>query len=397
MKAFPMLNTLRFVAATGVLIQHAEEIKHHANLVNIYHLNSIKALGGICVSAFFVLSGFLITFLLLHEKVNNNTIQIKAFYLRRILRIWPLYFITIFLYKIVLVYLPIESKDLIFTNSNFAFGVLSPIFEISHITEWIFLLLLLPQILLALGKVFYPLHVWSIGVEEAFYLFWPWVLLKCRQYRKTFLVILLGYLLVYFLSFCIWIHLLQTEHSAAKYFQGSTFFLYCQRISCMAIGALGAEALFFNRNKWMDFIRHPLISIAVPITLFLFLYRGFFFPVFVTEIYCVLFIALILQVIHWGKKLIANPIYKLTEELGKISFGIYMYHPFCIVLTVEVFSLAGISDVGWWQFYSLCCFITFGISYLSFRYFESPILQLKKYFENTIRTGSKEMQMDIPK
>ena len=49
MKAFPMLNTLRFAAATGVLIQHAEEIKHHADLTNIYHLNGIK--GGIVTQA----------------------------------------------------------------------------------------------------------------------------------------------------------------------------------------------------------------------------------------------------------------------------------------------------------------------------------------------------------
>lgn len=383
MKAFPMLNTLRFAAATGVLIQHAEEIKHHADLTNIYHLNGIKVLGGICVSAFFVLSGFLITFLLLHEKKNNNTIQIKSFYIRRILRIWPLYFMTIFLYKVILIHLPIESKDLIFTNSNFAFGVLNPIVEISPVAEWFFLLLLLPQVLLALGKVFYPLHVWSIGVEEAFYLFWPWVLLKCHQYRRTFLLILLGYLLLYFLSFSIWIYLLKTGHPAAKYFQGSTFFLYCQRISCMAIGAIGAEALFFNRNKWLDVIRHPLTSIAVPVMLILLLYKGFFFPVFVTEVYCILFIALILQVIYRGEKVVSNPIYKLTEELGKISFGLYMYHPFCIVLTVEIFSLSGIQDIGWWQFYSLCCFITFGISYLSFHYIESPILQLKSYFETS--------------
>jgi len=383
MNAFPMLNTLRFIAATGVLIQHAEEIKFHAGLNNIYHFNGIKILGGICVSAFFVLSGFLITFLLLREKSNNNTIQIRSFYIRRILRIWPLYFITIFLYKIILAHLPIESRDLIFTNSNFAFGALSPILEISGTGEWIFLLLLLPQVLLALGKVFYPLHVWSIGVEEAFYLFWPWVLLKCRQYRKTFLLILLGYLLLYFLSFSIWIYLLKTEHSSAKYFQGSTFFLYCQRISCMAIGAIGAEALFFNRNKWLELIRHPLTSVAVPAILLLLLYKGFFFPVFITEIYCILFIALILQVIHWGEKIISNPVYKLAEEFGKVSFGIYMYHPFCIILAIEAFSLSGISDISWWQFYSLSCFITFGISYLSFHYIESPILQLKTYFETS--------------
>lgn len=64
MKAFPMLNTFRFAAAMGVFIQHLEEIKFHANLSNIYHFNGIKVLGGICVSAFFVLSGFLITYLL---------------------------------------------------------------------------------------------------------------------------------------------------------------------------------------------------------------------------------------------------------------------------------------------------------------------------------------------
>lgn len=383
MKAFPMLNTFRFVAATGVFIQHLEEIKFHANLSNIYNYNGIKILGGISVSAFFVLSGFLITYLLLQEKGSLNTIRVKSFYLRRILRIWPLYFMTLILYKVILINLPIESTKYIFTNSNFEFGNLQPISEVSSGLEWLLLIILLPQVLLALGKVFYPLHLWSIGVEEMFYLFWPWVLKKYHDYRKTFLIILIGYLLIYLISFLTWIYLLKIESSAAKYFQGSTFFLYCQRISCMTIGALGAEALFRKRVELLNILRHPFTSILIPIIIFLSLYKGLFFPIFVTEVYSVLFITLILQIIHWGKYFVSNPIYKICEEIGKVSFGIYMYHPFCIIISMEMFFKLGMENIYSWQLYITSFGITYGLSYLSFYFIESKILKFKNYFITT--------------
>lgn len=379
MKRFPMLNTFRFCAAMGVVIQHAEEIKSHAGLQHIYNYHSIKNLGGICVSAFFVLSGFLITYLLMKEKNQFGEIDIKNFYRKRILRIWPLYFITLILYKVILPLLELDTASYIYTNSEFSFGTMQPLFEINIFTEWIFLLLLLPHILLALGKVFYPLHVWSIGVEETFYLFWPWIIQKYQNFRKVFFKILVIYLLIYAFSFILWMILLHIESNAAKYLQSTTFFLYCQRISCMAIGALGAEILLNQRDGLLQKIRHPFTQKITPLLIVVLLYKGVFFPLLMTEIYSILFICFILQIIQWGKNHQHLKTYKFTEEPGNISYGIYMYHPLGIILTLSIFNKYPNSSSysSFLIFYTILCIITFGIAYISYKYIEHPVLKWK--------------------
>ena len=83
---------MRFFAALAVVITHVELLKGQYGKPNLWQSNKlIFELGALGVVFFFVLSGFLITYLLLEEKTTTNTINIKKFYLRRILRIWPLY------------------------------------------------------------------------------------------------------------------------------------------------------------------------------------------------------------------------------------------------------------------------------------------------------------------
>ena len=91
---FPNLNGLRFVAASLVMICHIEQWKGlnglHRSLLPFF-----DKIGSLGVTLFFVLSGFLITYLLLTEKQDKGTINVKKFYLRRVFRIWPLYYLII--------------------------------------------------------------------------------------------------------------------------------------------------------------------------------------------------------------------------------------------------------------------------------------------------------------
>ena len=87
---FKNLNGLRFIAAFLVIIHHIEQFKNLWNIPNFYYKSSIKSLGDVGVTVFFVLSGFLITYILLKEKQKTGTINIISFYIKRILRIWPL-------------------------------------------------------------------------------------------------------------------------------------------------------------------------------------------------------------------------------------------------------------------------------------------------------------------
>ena len=87
---FPNLNGLRFIAAFMVIVHHVEQFKSLFGLENVFHESPfISIVGKLGVVLFFVLSGFLITYLLLVEEEVTGTISIKSFYIRRFLRIWP--------------------------------------------------------------------------------------------------------------------------------------------------------------------------------------------------------------------------------------------------------------------------------------------------------------------
>src|SRR5436190_10849402 len=90
----PGLNALRFFAAFFVVISHAGISLYKLGLQDPGTLVFLNR-GGDAVDFFFTLSGFLITYLLIVELNKTGTVSIKQFYLRRIYRIWPLYFLIV--------------------------------------------------------------------------------------------------------------------------------------------------------------------------------------------------------------------------------------------------------------------------------------------------------------
>src|SRR6266850_3985807 len=90
---FPGLNGLRFLAALTVVLYHASFSFEYAGIPQYDYLVRLNLQTGfLCVVFFFVLSGFLITYLLLAEEAETGEIYVRGFYLRRVLRIWPLYY-----------------------------------------------------------------------------------------------------------------------------------------------------------------------------------------------------------------------------------------------------------------------------------------------------------------
>ena len=153
----PGLNTLRFFAALVVVVGHTGDglwlfgVQKHNYLAR---LNPDSA--GLAVLFFFVLSGFLITYLLLVEESETGTISVGAFYVRRILRIWPLYYLIVVLAFFVLPHsgglLPASSAELYGWKNLSLYLTIFPNFAM---------------------PVWYAGHLWSIGVEEQFYVSWP--------------------------------------------------------------------------------------------------------------------------------------------------------------------------------------------------------------------------------
>ena len=168
---FPNLNGLRFLAAFGVIIHHIEQGKSFYGLPNCWGSHGMLELGGRCVSFFFVLSGFLITYLLKDEQQLFGSINIRQFYVRRILRIWPLYYMIVVLSFFIL-----------------------PAFSCFHIIGyppmwdgWFWKKLLLYVAFagyiapMVAPNVQYAGPLWSVGVEECFYLAWPWLVKYVRR------------------------------------------------------------------------------------------------------------------------------------------------------------------------------------------------------------------------
>ena len=91
----PGLNTIRFFAAFFVLIAHAFEALNKNGILGT-HNEAFFHRGKDAVELFFTLSGFLITYLLLAEIKKTSNVDVKFFYFRRIIRIWPLYFFCLF-------------------------------------------------------------------------------------------------------------------------------------------------------------------------------------------------------------------------------------------------------------------------------------------------------------
>ncbi len=145
--------------------------------------------GPLAVTFFFVLSGFLITYLLLREHEQHVAIDVPRFYVRRILRIWPLYFLMVF---IGLVLIPAGIKlGRVRYDAPFHSLDVAPYF-----------LLFMPFVVnLTYGNHFLT-PLWSVGVEEIYYLLWAPIV---KWFRKHLLVILLGTVIVKTLL-TIWAH-----------------------------------------------------------------------------------------------------------------------------------------------------------------------------------------------
>ena len=161
---YPNLNALRFIAAFMVIVHHIEQTKGTFGFDNYWSTSTIYFAGKLGVVLFFVLSGFLITNLLLIEQKTSSTISIRNFYVRRILRIWPLYYLIIGLALFVLPHFSlfaIPKYGIETLNMNFTWKL------------GLFICLLPNLVLSAIANVPFAVHTWSIGVEEQFYIIWP--------------------------------------------------------------------------------------------------------------------------------------------------------------------------------------------------------------------------------
>jgi peptidoglycan/LPS O-acetylase OafA/YrhL len=352
------LNGLRAIAAVSVIISHItlalSEFGLNNNLFGKYSDGRVKPflLADLGVSIFFSLSGFLITYLLLLEK-EKGEIAIKKFYIRRILRIWPLYFLYL---------------ALAFT----AFYVYSISFDKSTVFYYFVLAANIPYIL---GANF-PLitHYWSLGVEEQFYLFWPWVIKKIKI-EKLQRIILTGTVFLIVVWICFF--LISKKWGYHLPYQS----LLITRFPVMLIGALGAIFYYRKNQLLIRFATSKIIQGICWFIIFLSAINLFHTISIIDHIGIGLVTVCIIYAQVTEKNKMINLENKWCNFLGKISFGLYVYHPLIIFLNIKLFGIFQNKNIGSYLFiYLFIILSTIITAFISFTYFEKWFLKLKSSY-----------------
>ena len=345
---FKGINGLRAFAAIVVVISH---IQLWFNLSE-----NISQLAGFGVTIFFSISGFLITYLLIKEK-DNSQIKIKHFYIRRIFRIWPLYYAYLILAVLV---------SLIYFSNSIQFNVFFYFFMLANI----------PSIL----NYSIPLlsHYWSLAIEEQFYIFWPYIISKSKNLIKSINLFILIFILI---KLFFWI-LYKKWGYATLY-----IFISAARFDCMAIGALGA--CFYYHKIAFKFIFNRIVQIISWLIFTLLLINRFHIVSFFDhEIVAIVTIILIFNVSS-NTKTIINLDNIIFDYLGKISYSIYVIHPLLILLILKIIPRFKNSTIYILSVYFSVFALTLIIASLSYRYFEKPFILLKKNYTTVYSALSK--------
>jgi peptidoglycan/LPS O-acetylase OafA/YrhL len=353
---FPGLNGLRAIAALSVVFSHTSSDFLLFGLEPIYFSKyadgtpKLFNLAQYGVTIFFTLSGFLITYLLLEEN-KKQEINIRNFYIRRILRIWPLYYTYLILaiLTILITGWELEGKTVLF---------------------YIFLMANIPFILG--NELLFVGHYWSLGVEEQFYSFWPWVVKKSKSVLSTTIIICCSFILLKTV-----IRLNDIYQNAGNMSVAYTVF-NTTRFDCMLIGAIGAILLFQENLYFIQLTNNKIAQFISWFVIFLVGINQFHLISFLdNEFISIVTVFLILGQIKQSNRLI-NLDAPIFDFLGKISYGIYVVHPLIILYLSKFITFSDKSNIMS-HLIVYCCvfFTTISIAYLSYEYWEKPFLVMK--------------------
>jgi peptidoglycan/LPS O-acetylase OafA/YrhL len=352
---FKNLDGLRMIAATLVILTHCNAVFNEAGKRNPYSF--IFSNGGkFGVDLFFTLSGFLISFLLMKEINEKGGIHTRLFLIRRILRTWPLYFATglagIFLGPFLLNYLNPEYGKLSFSQ---------------YWQNFIHLITFTVNFQVQYGEKNFGIvsTLWSICIEEQFYFVWPFLI---SFFRRNLLAL---FILTTLIGIIYYGFIPQKAHysTIVRFYHFGIgalgAYLYLYRCS---VPALQKIASFFL-NKYLQVIVLALITAVIVKVIDVPNLNTFYYGLF--SLYIIL--------VSVSSSSVINLEWRLIRYLGKISYGLYMFHLFviqvCFYFLVRMFH----SLDGWFYpvFMLVSYFLTVLLSSLSYELFEKYFLKIK--------------------
>ena len=357
----PELDVLRFVAFLAVFMHHA--LPRDAGLYIRYGLSpaatqwllTAKEAGAFGLDLFFALSAYLITELLLREHASRGTFSVSAFYVRRALRIWPLYFT--FLALTVFVVPAIFPAD--------RFGLIYIVSFVFFVGNWACAANGIPF------SVAGPL--WSISVEEQFYIGWPLLL---RFFGINHIKQLAVLLLLLALLTRVLLAAYGVTHPA----------VWCNTLARLDPIALGALLAFTLRG------RAPQINNVLRVALGAVVFAGWWLiarystqdgttSVAAYALSGLTSVVLLIAVLRSEAPLLSVRPFSWLVYLGRISYGLYVFHllALAVMMNVVIVPVLGI-PLGFELRILFSFLVTVGLASVSYTWLEKPFLRLKQRF-----------------
>lgn len=327
-------------------------------LVIFYHFGFSRVPGGRGVTAFFVLSGLLITWLLLKENDKTGTISISSFYIRRVRRILPAFYC----YCAVLIgLLLLKNHDIPWPHAW------SSIF---HTSNYYIALSGDP------GNGFS--HTWSLAIEEQFYILWPLAFLIWRKNPVRLTLYLVGIIGAVWLYRALLVFLFNVD-------QAYIYAAFDTRLDHLMVGCLLAVSLKRGllRSFWKAVCSRVYLPLMTVVLLTASIFLGELFydryrDVFGFAVEPILFAVLVVQLVSlsssWLWKWLEWPV---LRYLGRISYSLYLYQQITLYPVRKVLASQPV-------ILQLAAAIIFTVIVASASYYfvERPFLNLKKLWSN---------------
>lgn len=341
MKKIPQLDALRGIAVLLVMVHNLD---HYPSL----HLSPLSNNGWMGVDLFFVLSGFLITGILLDAKEQDS--YFRNFYARRCLRIWPLYYAVLFLMFVVIPLIRPSDWHIVFDARSAPWW--SYLFYLQNF--------MVPVITQATG----PLGVtWSLAIEEQFYLVWPLIVRWCSPAQLRWLaisVICLSPVLRLYLS----LHQINIYSNVFCRLDG----LMAGSLLALAVRSKTLVSSKFVKPAWITFAAALPLAVALDV----WHERWIVFSLVVLASAALVYLALFSET-KWFRSLMTS---RFLVFSGTISYGLYLLEKLPSD-AAKSFHLDRFPSAA----FLMSIATTYALAMISWHLLEKPFLRLKCFFE----------------